>query len=175
MTNALTNFQLADLAKKMSCVPLAGILFKDDLDEVEFEWNKGYIINMQDSVDENGKRQMGTHWTCFYCVKYPNGKTAGFYYDSYGIGPPKEVVKFCKGVLLKHNTADHQSLMDSVCGFFCLAYLYFVTRFRGRSMDLIKDSEHFCSLFHDLNTEHDFQYNEHLLAQFFKKGQIKEE
>jgi hypothetical protein len=175
MANALTNFQLVDLAKKLSDVPLAGIMFKDDLEEVEFEWNKGYIINMQDSVDENGKRQMGTHWVCFICVKYPNNKKAGFYYDSYGIGPPKEVVKFCKGISLKHNTIDHQSLMDSVCGFFCLAFLYFVTRFRERTKDLIKDAHWFCSLFHDLNKEHDFKYNEWLLTQFFKKGEIKEE
>lgn len=175
MANALTNVQLIDLAKRMSNVPLADIIFKDDLDEVKFEYNKGYIINMENSVNEKGERQSGTHWVCFICVKYPNDKKAGFYYDSYGLGPPKEITKFCKGVMLKHNTMDHQCLMASVCGFFCLAYLYFVTKFRGRTKDLIKDSEWFCSLFHDLNTETDFQYNEHVLAQFFKKGEIEEE
>jgi hypothetical protein len=175
MANALTNFQLLELAKKMSDVPIANIVFKDDLDEIDFEFNKGYIINMQDAVNEKGERQSGTHWVCFICMKYPNDKQSGFYYDSYGLGPPKEVTKFCKGIRLRHNIADHQCLMDSVCGFYCLAYLYFVTRFRGRSKHLIEDSEHFCSLFHDLNTETDFKYNEFVLEQFFKKGEIKEE
>lgn len=164
MANALTNRQLIDLAKRMQDIPLAGIFYKDELAEETLEFNKGYIINLESETEPGN----GTHWTAFIVVKYPNDKRVGYYYDSYGINCPKEVTRFCRGIEIHHNAADHQSLMASVCGFYCLAFLYFVTRCDLRSKDLLKDAKTFCDLFHDLNISNDFKHNEFVLEQFFK-------
>lgn len=164
MANALTNIQLLDLAKKMQDTPIADICYKCELEEQTLEYNQCYIINLE---DENAPGN-GTHWTAFIVVKYPNDKRVGYYYDSYGIGPPKEITRFCRGIEMHHNKADHQSLMASVCGFYCLAFLYFVTRCDLRSKDLLKDAKTFCDLFHDLNISNDYLHNEFVLEQFFK-------
>jgi hypothetical protein len=165
MANALTNIQLIDLAKRMQDTPLAGIFYKDELANETLEYNKGYVINLESETEPNSN---GTHWTCFIVAKYLNNKKIGYYYDSYGVGPPKEVTRFCRGIELHYNKADHQSLMSSVCGFFCLAFLYFVTRCDLRSKDLLKDAKTFCDLFYDLNISNDFKHNEFVLEQFFK-------
>ena len=165
MSNALTNTQLIDLAKRMQDIPLAGIFYKDELEGETLEFNKGYVINLESESEPNSN---GTHWCCFIVVKYPNDKRVGYYYDSYGINCPKEITRFCRGIDMHHNKADHQSLMASVCGFYCLAFLYFVTRCDLRSKDLLKDAKTFCDLFHDLNISNDFKHNEFVLEQFFK-------
>lgn len=164
MANALTNIQLIDLAKRLQDTQIADICYKCELEEQTLQYNQGYIINLE---DENAPGN-GTHWVCFIVVKYPNDKRVGYYYDSYGVGPPKEVTRFCRGIEMHYNKADHQSLMASVCGFFCLAFLYFVTRCDLRSKDLLKDAKTFCDLFHDLNVSNDFKHNEFVLEQFFK-------
>ena len=162
--NALTNIQLLDLAKRLQNTPIAGIFYKDELAGETLEFNKGYIINLESETEPGN----GTHWTAFIVVKYPNDKRVGYYYDPYGVGSPKEVTRFCRGIELQHNKSDHQSLMASVCGFFCLAFLYFVTRCDLRSKDLLKDAKTFCDLFYDLNVSNNYPHNEFVLSQFFK-------
>ena len=78
---SLTDSQLRILAKKMK-FPLAGVLFKDELPD-KLEYNKGYIINLDDEFDEEGKRNDGSHWTCLQINKYPNGVKEGIYFDPY--------------------------------------------------------------------------------------------
>ena len=165
MANALTSVQLIDLAKKLQDTPIAGIYYKDELADLTLEYNKGYIINLESETEPNSN---GTHWVTCYVAKYPNNKRECFYYDSFGIGPPQEVTRFCKGIQIHYNKNDHQSIMSSVCGFFCLAYLYFVTRCDLRSKDLLKDSKTFCDLFYDLNVSNNYHHNEFVLQQFFK-------
>ena len=57
--------------------------------------------------------------------------------------------------------------MADCCGFFCLAFLYFVSTSHLRSGNLYKDCETFLDLYDDLNTSHDFKKNEWILSQFF--------
>ena len=77
----LTNFQLEDLSKKMD-IPLKTICFKDELKESgKLEYNKAYIINLQNEYDEDGKMNGGSHWTCFQVNKYPSGNICGVYHD----------------------------------------------------------------------------------------------
>ena len=81
---SLSNIQIEDLAKKMK-VPLVFCDFKSALEDTKLEYNKSYIINMEDEFDpETGERNDGSHYTCFQVNKYPNGKKQGIYFDSFG-------------------------------------------------------------------------------------------
>ena len=103
----LTNFQLEDLSKKMD-IPLKAICFKDELKESgKLEYNKAYIINLQNEYDEDGKMNGGSHWTCFQVNKYPSGKICGVYHDSFGTAPP-ECVKEFVGIDLPYTQIDIQ-------------------------------------------------------------------
>jgi hypothetical protein len=55
----LTDTQLEQLSRKMN-FPLVGVFFKDELPK-KMQYNKGYIINLDDSIDENGEENDGTH------------------------------------------------------------------------------------------------------------------
>ena len=166
----LSNIQLEDLAKKMN-IPLERVCFKDELDEELFKFNRSYIVNMEDSIDEDGKQNEGTHWTCFQVNKYPNGTIEPIYFDSYGMPPPiaiKKYVEKCSDKHLNFTNRDIQSLMGNACGYFCLAFLHFINQFPHRSKDLYKDTDTFLTLFDDLGVSADFKKNEYILRLFFQ-------
>lgn len=164
----LTDSQIKTLAKKMS-VPLADVCFKDELPR-KLEYNKSYIVNMENSLNDEGKENEGTHWVFLQVNKYPDGKIEPFYCDSYGVAPPEEIKKFIKdntGKYLPYNTKDVQSLMNNACGYYCLAIAHFINAFPYRSKDLYRDVETFLDLFDDLNKSVDWKKNEYILQQFF--------
>ena len=125
---SLTNDQLYTLGKKMK-FPIADIIFKDELPE-NIEFNKGYIINLEDEFDEEGKRNDGSHWTALQINKYPNGLKEGIYFDPYGAPPPQDVEKAAEKALdgkkIPYNSKDIQSLMNNACGWYVSAFLYFI-------------------------------------------------
>ena len=166
----LTDEQLYTLAQRMK-VPLERVCFKSELAEEPLVYNKSYIINLQDEIDEDtGEGNGGSHWTCFQVNKYPNGKIEGIYMDSYGIGPPEDVKAFVK-VGLPFTERNIQGLFDSYCGWACLAFLHFINAGSIRSGDLYSDSEHFMAMFKNLNKDignEDANQNEFVLKQFFK-------
>jgi len=169
----LNNVQVEDLAKRMG-VRLEAVCFKSELKDMKLKHNVGYIINLENEFDEDGERNEGSHYTCFLYNKYPNERCRDeyVYFDSYGVPPPQEVLEFC-GVNEKempYNTIDVQSLMADCCGWFCLAFLYYINVFQGRTMDLYTDCEHFTSLFHDLNKTTNWKENEAVLKMFFRNG-----
>jgi hypothetical protein len=90
---SLTDAQIVDLSKKMQ-IPLGGVFFKDELKD--FYFNKSYFINMQDSVDENGQSNYGTHWVLLQVNKTPNGTIQPIYFDSYGMPPPQDIKDLVK-------------------------------------------------------------------------------
>ena len=77
---SLTNTQLKTLSERMN-FPLAEISFKDEL-PAKLEFNKGYIINNEDAVDEDGKPNGGSHWTCLQINQYPKSGE-GYYREKY--------------------------------------------------------------------------------------------
>jgi len=169
----LNNVQVEDLAKRMG-VRLEAVCFKSELKDMKLKHNVGYIINLENEFDEDGERNEGSHYTCFLYNKYPNERCRDeyVYFDSYGVPPPQEVLEFC-GVNEKempYNTIDVQSLMADCCGWFCLAFLYYINVFQGRTMDLYTDCEHFTSLFNNLNETNDWKHNEAVLKMFFRNG-----
>lgn len=169
----LSNLQVQDLAKRMG-IRLEGVYFKSQLKEMKMKHNVAYIINLEDEFDEDGNPNDGSHYTCFQYNKYPKKdcRDEYAYFDSFGIAPPDEVLKFCglKEGEMPYNMIDVQSLMCDACGFFCLAFLYYINVFPGRTMDLYRDCEHFSSLFYDLNKTTNWKENEMVLKMFFRNG-----
>ena len=161
----LTDIQIKDLAKRMD-IPLERVCFKDQLLQKPLKYNRSYIINMDNELDEDGKPNEGSHWVCFQMNKYPNGKIEGCYMDSFGEPPPQVVETFCK-TKMPHNTKDIQSLMNNACGFFVLAFLHFINASPYRMRHLYSDAETFMDMFVDLNKSIDFKHNEEVLKLFF--------
>jgi hypothetical protein len=164
----LSNFQLMNLAEKMN-MPIGRICFKNELIDEPLKYNIGYIINSQDDKDEDtGEENVGAHWTALYVAKSKDGRVEPLYFDSYGIAPAEDVKKFVAPHGLPHSKKDVQSLMADCCGFYALAFLYFVSVSNFRSGHLYQDGETFLDLFDDLNVSKDFKKNEWVLSQFFQ-------
>lgn len=169
---SLTDTQVYELCEKMS-IPIDKVCFKDELPR-KLQFNKCYIINLEDSIDEDGMPNDGTHW-CFVQVnKYPNGKTEAIYFDPYGQPAPeivKSVVKNTTGKLgLPYTEKDVQSLMNNACGYYCLALGHFINASQFRSNSLYDDVSTFMDLFDDLNHSIDFKKNEYVLKHFFRSS-----
>jgi len=165
----LTDEQITDLAHRMG-VPLQGCYFKDELPK-NIETNRSYIINIQDSVDDNGNHNEGTHWTFLQVNKTPNGTIQPIYFDPYGQPPPEEVKKAIQrnfNLYLPYTKKDIQSLMNNACGFYCLALGHFINKCPLRCGDIYEDVDEFLSMFDDLNTSIDWKKNEYILRMFFQ-------
>jgi hypothetical protein len=152
-------------------IPLQEVCFKDELSS-PLEFNKAYIVNMEDSVDEQGNQNEGTHWTYVQINKYPNGKIESIYFDPYGAPPPEVVKKVVKATSkltgLPYTKKDIQSLMNNACGWYCLALGHFINASQYRSGDLYGDVCTFLDMFDDLNSSVDFKKNEYVLKHFFR-------
>ena len=164
---ALTDTQVFDLAKRMN-VPLVFCDFKDKL-KGKLQYNKSYIINMENEFDEDGRPNSGSHYVCMQVNKYPNGKIEPIYFDSFGQPPPQIVEKFC-GMKMPFQSRDIQSLMNSACGYYCLAFLHYINAYEGRTKHLYTDCEEFIQMFDDLNTSVDHLKNEYTLKHFFRSA-----
>jgi hypothetical protein len=170
---SLTDVQLKILAKSMD-FPLAGVFFKDELPS-KLEFNKAYIINIEDAEDENGNDNGGTHWTCFQMNKYPNDKIEAIYFDPYGVGMPQDVSSAVFKATKKkipHTTKDIQSIMNNACGYYVSAFLHFINSSQYRTKDLYTDVSIFLDMFDDLNKSIDFKKNEYILKHFFRSKNI---
>ena len=87
-----------------------GVYSKDILPDLKTGW---YIVNLDDH------NFSGTHWVCFYYDE-KNGNI--YYFDSFGFGPPNEIMQKCKNMLY-YNNKQIQHLSSSSCGFYCLALI----------------------------------------------------
>lgn len=170
----LTNDQLFELSNKMN-FPLEGVYFKDEIPK-KLKFNTGYIINLDDSVDEMGRPNEGTHWTCLQVNQYKNGLIEPIYFDPYGVEPPEAIKKFIKdntNKYLPYTTKDVQSLMNSACGWYCAAFLHYINSWEHRTRDLYQDVSCFLDYFDDLNKSIDFKKNEYILKMFFQSKDPK--
>ena len=167
---SLTDSEITNLCKRMS-IPLGDIVFKDEL-HAPLEYNKAYFVNLQDSTDEDGNENEGTHWTYLQLTKYPNGKIESIYFDPYGAPPSINIKKSVEATTkqkgLPHTEKDIQSLMNNACGFYCLALGHFLNSSKHRSGSLYHDVDAFMEMFEDLNKSVDFKKNEYILKHFFR-------
>jgi hypothetical protein len=167
---SLTDTQITSLCKKMG-IPLGGILFKDEL-VAPLDYNKTYFVNLEDSVDEDGRENDGTHWTLLHLTKYPNESIAKIFFDPYGAPPSENIKKVVEKTTntkgLPFTEKDIQSLMNNACGWYCLAMGHFINASKFRSGNLYDDVSSFMDIFDDLNKSCDFKKNEYLLKHFFR-------
>jgi hypothetical protein len=167
---SLTDTQITTLCKRMN-IPLAEIVFKDEL-QAPLEYNKAYFVNLEDSHNEDGTENDGTHWTFLQLIKYPNGKIEKIYFDPYGAPPSENIKKAVKETTktqgLPFTEKDIQSLMNNACGYYCLAIGHFINSSKFRSGSLYDDVNCFMTMFDDLNTSCDFKKNEYILKHFFR-------
>ena len=167
---SLTDTQITNLCKRMN-IPLGDIVFKDELTS-PLEYNKAYFVNLEDSHNEDGSENDGTHWTYLQLVKYPNGEIAKIFFDPYGAPPSENIKKVVKETTktqgLPFTEKDIQSLMNNACGWYCLALGHFINASKYRSGNLYEDVNSFMDIFDDLNKSCDFKKNEYILKHFFR-------
>ena len=164
---SLTNTQLQSLAKRMG-MKLEAVVYKSQLEDMNLEFNKPYIINLDNEYDNDGKANDGSHYVALQVNKNSKEKIEPCYCDSYGVAPPQEVLDFVGMKHVPYNTKCIQSLMGECCGYFALAFLYFINKFEHRSGNVYHDCEQFTDLFNDLNTSSDWKANEYMLKHFFQ-------
>jgi hypothetical protein len=127
--NSLSSQELYDICESKKLL-LNGIYLKDDLPSV---LKKGfYIINLQ-SKKTNGN---GTHWCVFYY-----DKRKSIYLDPIGFIAPESVEKRIKPYI--YCDKQIQSIDTSSCGFYCIAFIIFLTKIS----DKINGFEVFIKLF----------------------------
>ena len=107
---ALTNFELIEAVKKLNIPNFRGLFMRDALPKRPRR-NECGILNLDDS---NGP---GTHYCCFS----KNGKDK-IYFDSYGLPPPTELVKYLKSPVY-YNSERIQPDNEVFCGHLCLYVL----------------------------------------------------
>ena len=97
--------------------------------------------------------------------------------DSYGEKEPNEIKNLLKSNQYKiaHTSKNIQSLMSNLCGFFCLAFIYFLTVSKYRTKNIINDASIFLGLFEDLDLVRvdDIYKNEFILSLFFTDKKSK--
>jgi hypothetical protein len=134
--NELSNVQIDNIMKKLD-LQYNGCYSKDQLPELK----KGfYIINLQNSHDGNG-----THWTCLYYLN----PYKSYYFDAFGYPPPTEVQDRLKEY--EYNDKDIQNINSSACGYYCIAFIKFMTN----KKDLIKSFSTFTKLFSNNTIKND--------------------
>jgi hypothetical protein len=177
--NMLTDVEIEDLATKMS-IPLAFCGFKDDLLTTKLVFNQGYIINLEDSIDENGNRNTGSHWTSLIVRKYSNGTIEPIFFDPFGVEPSECIKSFVKkytGKYLPYTKKDIQSLLNFSCGWYSLSFLYYMLSptflYRSPHSTLYENVGDYLDMFDDLNTSCDFKKNEYILRMFFRSKDPK--
>ena len=104
----LSNFDLEEVAKDLPY--WRGIFSRDTLPKKPNIRECG-ILNLDDA---DGK---GTHWVAWY-----KNKNTKYYFDSYGLQPPNEMVKYLKSPIF-YNSLQIQEIGDYICGHLCIYVL----------------------------------------------------
>ena len=114
---ALTNFELLDAVKKLKIKNLRGIFMRNELPRRPLNRESG-ILNL------DGVSGRGTHWVCWYKNK---SEGENFYFDSFGVQPPNELIEYFSSPIL-YNTEKIQPDGEVVCGHLCLFVLCRLSR-----------------------------------------------
>ena len=109
----MSNFDLLDWCKYLK-IPINNVLSRDQTVPHNHKLAL-FIYNLEPSYGR------GTHWTSSY-VK----NNVINYFDSFGMMPFQELVDHAerKNLTLLHQDQQLQNLYSSVCGYYCLYFLY---------------------------------------------------
>jgi hypothetical protein len=139
-----------------------GCYYKDTLKKVEP--NSSYMINLNSEYNKKNERNTGSHWVAIST----NDMKQAIYFDSYGEKEPTQIQNLlkCNQYKLGHTSKNIQSLMSNLCGFFCLACIYFLTVSKQRTKKSFQDTAIFLNLFEDLDLVNDVYKNEFISSLF---------
>ena len=122
----LSNIQLISAAKKLKIKHFKGVFVRDQLPEKQSRNAECGILNLDSSFGP------GTHWTAWYKSGSKSGCKSGsksgsrrgenFYFDSYGLQPPDELVDYLQRPVL-YNSEQVQPDGQVFCGHLCLYVL----------------------------------------------------
>lgn len=119
----LSNIDIIDKCKELKIKNFKGVFMRDELKGKPLE-NECLILNHDLSCNE------GTHWTCLFvknsCLANVDGGNNGvaFYFDSFGLDPPLEILDYCKGLERYCSTSKIQKPDEVICGHYCIFVLY---------------------------------------------------
>lgn len=159
----LSNFDIERICGKLN-LPIVGVFNKDTLPKDKKIGS--YYVNMQNSNDGQG-----THWVMFKIYgKDSRSKLfddAGpkvcdaLYFDSFGIGCPKEISEYLKPFGKPATNAKHiQNIRSTQCGWYCICCDYFI---ENDGNDFIESYDDFLNMWSDEPND-----NLTILKDFFK-------
>ena len=135
----LSNTDIERIANDELELPIIGVFSKDLLPKERYEGS--YYINMQNSEDGGG-----SHWVLAKILKDNDGDHKAIYFDSFGVGMPKEVEAFLSPFKpIPYNNRQIQDLPTTQCGYYCLYCDYYLNNLR-RFEDISDDYENFLRL-----------------------------
>lgn len=109
------------------------------------------------------KNQSLSHWVCFA----QKGKQT-VYFDSFGLAPPKLVLKYLKRTendKIPYSANELQDRDAYSCGHFCILFCFFMRDYYKPYVKLTTLLNQFCALF----SKTDKKQNERLIESFFRK------
>ena len=86
--------------------------------------NGYYIINLDDVTGP------GTHWTCMRCID-----DIVLYFDSFGLPPPKDIVKFGRKRKIIYSADQIQDIMSEACGYYVLDFMHFFNQYKDKDLN----------------------------------------
>ena len=88
---------------------------RDELNKCKFTNNECLVLNLDVSSGN------GTHWMCLF-----SNNDVSYYFDSYGLPPPVEVLLYCKNKDRYYSEYPIQvdDKIEILCGHYCVYVLY---------------------------------------------------
>lgn len=133
-----TNYDLVEATARNN-IPLVGVFYKNKLPQQVYQG--GYIFNLADNDED------GTHWTSAW-VEKENGKLKVVYWDSFGVAPPENIKHYFSKIdpSVPYSKKQVQNIVSSICGYYVLFFLYFMSHRQGSVMSKLKKFETLWSL-----------------------------
>ena len=104
----LSNLEIINAAKMLSLYRFRGVLFLRETLPIKAILNECGILNLDSSSGD------GTHWVMWF----KKGKDK-FYFDSYGVQPPSELIAYLEPPIF-YNSERVQQKGEVFCGHLCL-------------------------------------------------------
>ena len=120
----LTNLEIDKIMTKYD--NYRGTFSKDMLPKT-MKKNEATVVNLQGYFAGDG-----THWVCIYNDEKSDKVK---YFDSFGLVPPNEVIKYMKTTNknIIYNDSQIQNMDSILCGYYCIYYIE--QRNEGRTAD----------------------------------------
>jgi hypothetical protein len=132
----ISNFDILTFMKQKK-IPFNDVIMRDEFNENTPYGN--YIINLDDLQGP------GSHWVAY--IYTPN---VSYYFDSFGIIPPSEIINYSKCSKLLYNNFIIQEKYSILCGWYCINFINYMMKSKTLNKEVYE------------SFTHQFQNNEHV-------------